>query len=80
VTLPQPVKTEAIRWEEVIYMSRVKIEDLKPAAKDLDVKEMKKLYGGISIIDGKTSVNSPLTSPFLNGVPDERATQILITN
>jgi ribosomal peptide maturation radical SAM protein 1 len=27
-------------------MSRVKIEDLKPAAKDLDLKEMKKLYGG----------------------------------
>jgi hypothetical protein len=27
-------------------MSRVKIEDLKPPAKDLDVKEMKKLFGG----------------------------------
>jgi hypothetical protein len=61
-------------------MSRVKIEDLKPAAKDLDVKEMKKLYGGISIVDGKRSVNSPFISPFLNGVPDEHATSILVVN
>jgi hypothetical protein len=27
-------------------MPRVKIEDLKPPAKDLNVGEMKKLYGG----------------------------------
>jgi hypothetical protein len=27
-------------------MSRVKIEDLKPEAKELDAKDMKKLFGG----------------------------------
>jgi len=31
-------------------MSRVKIEDLKPPAKDLNVKEMKKLYGGSNLV------------------------------
>jgi hypothetical protein len=30
-------------------MARVKIEDLKPEAKKLDAKEMKKLFGGIGI-------------------------------
>jgi hypothetical protein len=29
-------------------MSRVKIEDLKPEARKLDAKEMKKLFGGLS--------------------------------
>jgi hypothetical protein len=33
-------------------MSRVKIENLQPATKDLDEKEMKKLYGGIFIVEG----------------------------
>jgi hypothetical protein len=27
-------------------MPRVKIEDIKPPTKELDLKEMKKLYGG----------------------------------
>jgi hypothetical protein len=31
-------------------MPRVKIEDIKPPAKDLDVKEMKKLYGGLLLV------------------------------
>jgi hypothetical protein len=31
-------------------MSRVKIEDLKPPTKELDVKDMKKLYGGNTIV------------------------------
>jgi len=35
-------------------MPRVKIEDLKPPAKDLDMKEMKKLFGGVSIVKGNT--------------------------
>jgi hypothetical protein len=52
--LLQPVKTESIKWKEVIYMPRVKIEDLKPPAKDLDMKEMKKLFGGVSIVKGNT--------------------------
>jgi hypothetical protein len=30
-------------------MSRVKIEDLKPEARNLDVKEMKKLFGGMYV-------------------------------
>jgi TfoX/Sxy family transcriptional regulator of competence genes len=35
-------------------MSRVKIEDLKPEARELDTKEMKKLFGGAIIIDENT--------------------------
>jgi hypothetical protein len=31
-------------------MSRVKIEDLKPATKNLQVVEMKKLYGGTYLV------------------------------
>jgi hypothetical protein len=34
-----------------LIMSRVKIEDLKPEAKKLDAKEMKKLFGGV-LADG----------------------------
>lgn len=47
-------------------MSRVKIEDLKPEAKKLDAKEMKKLFGGI-LTDGNimsTSFNLTGTSMF----------------
>lgn len=35
-------------------MARVKIEDLKPEARNLDAKEMKKLFGGAIIIDENT--------------------------
>jgi len=58
-------------------MPRVKIEDLKPPAKDLDMKEMKKLFGGSVIVGGNTAsevFNSGLQvmckimpSPFMPG-------------
>ncbi len=31
-------------------MSRVKIEDLDPQARELDMKEMKNLFGGLSLV------------------------------
>jgi len=42
-------------------MSRVKIEDLKPEAKKLDAKEMKKLFGGILNDGNIMSANLSLT-------------------
>jgi hypothetical protein len=32
-------------------MSRVKIEDLKPEARELDAKEMKKFFSGMDIMN-----------------------------
>lgn len=48
-------------------MSRVKIEDLKPEARELDAKEMKKLFGGAIIIDENTmSTGISLTGTSLH--------------
>jgi hypothetical protein len=57
-------------------MSRVKIEDLKPPAKDLDVKEMKKLYGG-SIIVGAVQSPPIIHFTFQNVVPPSEVLQAL---
>ncbi len=42
-------------------MPRVKIEDLDPQARELDIKEMKKLFGGLGLVrvspDGTAQVS-----------------------
>jgi hypothetical protein len=46
-------------------MARVKIEDLKPEARNLNEKEMKKLFGGAIIINENTLTTRTLSTSII---------------